>query len=130
MMAQKSGVGLALLLVGAVVLAAGAIASIIGGLGESGYIQCIANSGIACTSSGSPEYITVFLANSELLAVGTNVTLIGVVLVLGGLLLRYISRFEQEVRSSLSTKIACPKCGTQVSSTMRFCPACGTSLTS
>lgn len=127
--AQKSNVGLVLFLIGAIILVAGAIASIIGGLGESGYIRCIANSGTACTSSGSTEYITVFLANSELLAVGTSVTLIGVVLVLGGLLLRYMNRFELEVRTSLSSKVACPKCGTQVSSAMRFCPACGTSLT-
>lgn len=124
--AQKSGVGLAVFLVGAVVMAAGTIASIIGGLGESGYIQCIANSGTACASSGS--YITVFLANSELLAVGTNVTLIGVVLVLGGLLIRYVNQLEQGVRVSLSPKTTCPKCGTQISSSMKFCPACGTNL--
>jgi hypothetical protein len=55
--------------IGALILAVGAVFALIGGIGEVGYIQCIASSGSACTATASTQYITVFLANSEMLSV-------------------------------------------------------------
>jgi len=63
--------------IGAIILVVGAVVALIGGIGEVGYIQCIASSGSACTAAASTQYITVFLANSEMLSVGLSIVLVG-----------------------------------------------------
>ena len=118
-----------LLLIGAVVLATGAVASILGGVGEVGYLQCIGNSGTSCTSTGSTEYVTVFLANSELLSVGLSTSLIGAVLIVGGSITSYVGKLGGELQTIMAPMRICPKCGTQAVLTAKFCPSCGNSLT-
>ncbi len=117
-----------LIIVGGIILAIGTVTSFIGGLGEVGYIQCIANSGIACTSTGSTQYVTVFLANSELLSVGLSVALIGAVLIIGGSITSYLSKHTGEMRTIMTPTRICPKCGTQAAMTAKFCPSCGNKL--
>src|SRR5712692_8685828 len=78
--------------IGAIILAVGAIIALIGGYGEVGYIQCIASSGAACTATASTQYITVFLANSEMLSVGLSIVLVGAVIMIGGSITNYLAR--------------------------------------
>jgi zinc-ribbon domain len=117
-----------LIIIGAVVLAIGAVTAFVGGLGEVGYIQCVANSGTACTSTGSPQYITVFLANSEMLSVGLSVALIGAILIIGGSITSYLAKLTGELKTIMTPTRICPKCGTQAALTAKFCPSCGNKL--
>lgn len=118
-----------MLILGAVVLAVGSVTALVGGLGENGYIQCIANSGPACTSAGSPQYITVFLANSELLSVGLSVALVGAVLIIGGSITSNLGKLTAELKAIMTPTRVCPKCGMQAVLTAKFCPSCGNKLT-
>jgi zinc-ribbon domain len=117
-----------LLEIGLVILALGAAASLIGGIGEVGYIQCVANSASACTSTGNTQYITVFLADSELLSIGISVALIGAVILIGGSITNYVAKLADELKATMAPLRVCPKCGAQVAATSRFCGNCGNSL--
>jgi hypothetical protein len=112
--------------IGATILAVGAVVSLIGGYGEVGYIQCIASSGSACTAS--TQYITVFLANSEMLSVGLSIVLVGAVIMIGGGITNYLAKLCDELKVSMSPTRLCPKCGAQVAGTSKFCQTCGASL--
>jgi hypothetical protein len=68
---------LVLILTGAVILGIGAIVGVIGGVGELAYYQCVENGSAPCTTTGSNQYVTVFLANNDLLTIGMNVLLVG-----------------------------------------------------
>jgi hypothetical protein len=114
--------------IGAIILAVGAVVSLIGGYGEVGYIQCIASSGPACTATASTQYITVFLANSEMLSVGLNIVLVGAVIMIGGSITNYLAKLSDELKTSISPLGVCPKCGAQVVGTSKFCPTCGNKL--
>jgi len=114
--------------IGAIILAVGAIIAFIGGYGEVGYIQCIASSGAACTATASTQYITVFLANSEMLSVGLSIVLVGAVILTGGSITNYLARFGDELKASMSPTRLCPKCGAQVAGTSKFCQSCGNKL--
>jgi ribosomal protein S27AE len=120
--------GWLLIIVGAIVLALGAIAALIGGIGEVTYYQCVASSSASCTSPGSNQYITVLLANNDILTVGLEVGLMGIVILLAGILSGQISKVAPELRISMAPQRTCPKCGTVVASSAKFCPTCGTSL--
>jgi ribosomal protein L40E len=111
--------------IGAIILAVGAIISLIGGYGEVGYIQCIASSGSACTAAASTQYITVFLANSEMLSVGLSIVLVGAVIMIGGSITNSVAQLSDEMRATMSSTRVCPKCGAQVSLTSKFCQSCG-----
>jgi hypothetical protein len=114
--------------IGAIILAVGAVVSLIGGIGEVGYIQCVASSGPACTAATSTQYITVFLANSETLSAGLTIVLVGAVIMIGGSITNYLAKLGDELRTSLSPARMCPKCGALVAGTSKFCQSCGTSL--
>jgi hypothetical protein len=114
--------------IGEIILAVGAVVSLIGGYGEVGYIQCIASSGSECTSAASTQYITVFLANSEMLSVGLSIVLVGAVIMIGGSITNYLARLGDELKVSISPTRLCPKCGAQVAGTSKFCQTCGASL--
>jgi ribosomal protein L40E len=111
--------------IGAIILAVGAVVSLIGGYGEVGYIQCIASSGSACTAAASTQYITVFLANSEMLSVGLSIVLVGAVILIGGSITNSVAQLSDEMRATMSPTRVCPKCGAQVSLTSKFCQSCG-----
>ena len=114
--------------IGAITVAVGAITSVIAGIAEVGYIQCIANGGSACTGAGSTQYITVFLANSDMLSVGISVALIGAIVMIGGAISGSVAKLGEELKASMAPTRLCPKCGTQVGLTTKFCPNCGTNL--
>jgi zinc-ribbon domain len=114
--------------IGAIILAVGAVASLIGGYGEVGYIQCVASSGSSCTATASTQYITVFLASSEMLSVGLSIVLVGAVIMIGGSITNYLARLGDELKVSMSPTRLCPKCGAQVAGTSKFCQNCGASL--
>jgi len=114
--------------IGAIIVAVGAVASLIGGYGEVSYIQCIASSGSACTASGNTQYLTVFLANSEMLSVGLSIVLVGAIIMIGGSITNYLAKFSDELKTTISPMRQCPKCGAQVSGTSKFCQNCGTGL--
>lgn len=117
-----------LLIIGALVLAIGAATSLVGGIGEVGYLQCIANSGASCTGAGSTQYVTVFLANSELLSVGLSTALIGAVLIIGGSITTYVGKLTGELKTIMTPMRICPKCGAQAALTATFCPSCGNKM--
>jgi ribosomal protein L40E len=114
--------------IGAIILAVGAVVALIGGYGEVGYIQCIASSGAVCTSTTSTQYITVFLANSEMLSVGLSIVLVGAVIMIGGSITNYLARLGDELKASIFPTRICPKCGAQVAGTSKFCQSCGNKL--
>jgi hypothetical protein len=114
--------------IGAIILVIGAVVALLGGYGEVGYIQCIASSGAACTASTSTQYITVFLANSEMLSVGLNIVLVGAIIMIGGSITNYLARLTDELKASMSPMRLCPKCGAQVAGTSKFCQSCGNKL--
>ena len=114
--------------IGAIILAVGAVVALIGGYGEVGYIQCIASSGSECTSTASTQYITVFLANSEMLSVGLSIVLVGAVILIGGSITNYLARLGDELKASISPTRVCPKCGAQVAGASKFCQSCGNKL--
>jgi ABC-type transport system involved in multi-copper enzyme maturation permease subunit len=111
--------------IGLIILVVGAVVSLIGGIGESGYIQCIASSGSACTATASTQYITVFLANSETLSVGLSIALIGAVIMIGGSITNSVAKLSDEMKAAMSQTRLCPKCGAQVALTSKFCQSCG-----
>jgi len=114
--------------IGVIILVAGAVVALLGGYGEVGYIQCIASSGAACTATASTQYITVFLANSEMLSVGLSIVLVGAVIMVGGSITNYLARLGVELKVNISPTRVCLKCGAQVAGTSRFCQSCGTKL--
>ncbi len=114
--------------IGAIILVVGAVFALIGGYGEVGYIQCIASSGSACTATASTQYITVFLANSEMLSVGLSIVLVGAVIMIGGSITNSIARLSDEMKASMSPTRLCPKCGAQVAGSSKFCQSCGNKL--
>ena len=114
--------------IGAIILVVGAVFALIGGSGEVGYIQCIASSGSACTATASTQYITVFLANSEMLSVGLSIVLVGAVIMIGGSITNSIARLSDEMKASMSPTRLCPKCGAQVAGSSKFCQSCGNKL--
>ena len=114
--------------IGVLVLVAGAIASLIGGLGEASYYQCIGNSGAACTSSGNTQYFTVLLANADVLNVGLSVVLVGALLMIGGSITNFLAKLSEEMKASMSPSRICPKCGAQTAGTSKFCQSCGNKL--
>ena len=114
--------------IGAIILVVGAVFALIGGYGEVGYIQCIASSGSACTATASTQYITVFLANSEMLSVGLSFVLVGAVIMIGGSITNSIARLSDEMKASMSPTRLCPKCGAQVAGSSKFCQSCGNKL--
>lgn len=132
---------LLLIILGATILGIGAVLSGVGGAGELAYYQCVANSGSQCTSAGNNQYITVFIANSDLLGIGMNLLSMGVLILLAGIITNYITTLSPaEVGLNTPSQIAsqtqqvpnlnrtCPKCGSQVAPTSKFCGFCGTSL--
>jgi hypothetical protein len=114
--------------IGAIILAIGAVVALIGGYGEVGYVQCIASSGAACTANASTQYITVFLANSEMLSVGLSIVLVGAVIMIGGSITNYLARLGDELKASMSPTRLCTKCGAQVAGTSKFWQSCGNKL--
>ena len=114
--------------IGAIILVIGAVVSLIGGYGEVGYIQCVASSGAACTATASTQYITVFLADSEMLSVGLSIVLVGAVIMIGGSITNYLARLGDEMKASMSPTRVCPKCGAQVATSSKFCQICGNKL--
>ena len=114
--------------IGLIVLVVGAVISLIGGIGEIGYILCIASSGAACTATASTQYITVFLADSETLSLGLSIALVGAVIMIGGSITNSIARLSDEMKANMSPDRLCPKCGAQVAATSKFCQNCGASL--
>ncbi len=124
---MRAGV-LLLLAIGAVMLGIGLVLATIGGMGEYGYYQCVASASASCTSSGSFQYYTVFLANSDILAVGENVLLFGLLVFLAGAVIRYIPSFVPEHGALSSLPRRCPKCGAQAEATAKFCAVCGNGL--
>ncbi len=114
--------------IGAIILAVSAVVSLIGGYGEVGYIQCIASSGAECTATASTQYITVFLANSEMLSVGLSIALVGAVIMIGGSITNYLAKLGDELKAGMSPTRLCPKCGAQVAGTSKFCQSCGNKL--
>ncbi len=103
----------------------GAVVALIGGVGEVGYIQCIASSGSACTATANTQYITVFLANSEMLSVGLSVVLVGAVIMIGGSISNSVAKLSDEMKAAMSPTRICPKCGAQIALTSKFCQSCG-----
>ena len=132
-----------MILTGAVILGIGAIISVIGGVGELAYYQCIANGSASCTATGSNQYVTVFLANNDLLTVGMNVLLVGVLILLAGIVTWYmpvagylpgtVTNLPRPsigpTQQGLSPARQCPKCGASVESGHKFCAVCGNNLT-
>jgi len=112
--------------IGAIVLAVGAVASIIAGYGEVSYLQCLPAGGSACSTD--TQYFTVFLANSEMLSVGLSIVLVGAVIMIGGSITNYLVRLSNELKTSMSPTRLCPKCGAQVTGTSKFCQSCGNKL--
>ena len=110
-----------LLLIGATVLVIGAITAIVGGIGVIGYYQCVASSSPACTSQSSDQYVTVFLANNDILNVGLNLAFMGIQISLVGILAVYIFRSTNELKTSMASKRTCPKCGGTIPDTAKFC---------
>ncbi len=108
-------------------MAAGAITSFVGGLGEVRYIQCVAAPSSQCTVTGA-QYITDFLANADMLSVGLNLVLVGVVIAVGGIITNYMARLSNELKPRTSTIPSCPKCGAQFTGTAKFCANCGNKL--
>src|SRR6267143_779451 len=117
-----------LLIIGAIVLAVGVAMALVGGIGEIGYYQCIASSAPACTSSGSNQYITVFLSNNDILTVGINLASMGLLISLIGIVTSSMSKLANELKNTMTPQRICPKCGVTVSSTAKFCPICGNKL--
>jgi len=101
---------------------------LIGGYGEVGYIQCIASSGADCSATASTQYITVFLANSEMLSVGLSIVLVGAVIMIGGSITNYLARLGNQLKVSMTPTRLCPKCGAQVAGASKFCQSCGNKL--
>jgi len=112
--------------IGAIILAVGAVVSLIAGFGEVSYLQCLPYSGSACSTN--TQYYTVFLANSEMLSVGLSIVLVGAVIMIGGSITDYLARLGDELKASMSPTRQCPKCGAQVAGTSKFCQSCGTKL--
>ena len=132
---------LLLIIMGATVLGIGAVLSGVGGAGELAYYQCVANSGSQCTSVGNNQYITVFIANSDLLGLGMNLLSLGVIILLAGIIANYIithspavaglyspSQVASQTQQVPNLNRTCPKCGSQIAPTSKFCGFCGTSL--
>lgn len=116
-------------MVGAAVLAVGLGFSAVGGAGELAYYQCVASTGPGCTSAGNNQYITVFLANNDLMIIGMNILLIGILILLAGILTMYMPLSIEGIRPLASPTRQCTKCGAQVEASHKFCGACGNSLT-
>lgn len=114
--------------IGLIILLVGAVISLVGGIGEVGYIQCIASSGAACTAAASTQYITVFLANSEMLSVGLSIAFVGAVIMIGGSITNSIAKLSDEMKANISPVRLCPKCGAQIAGTSKFCQNCGNKL--
>jgi hypothetical protein len=112
--------------IGAIILAVGAVVSLIGGYGEVSYIQCLPSGGSACATN--TQYITVFLANSEMLSVGLSIVLVGAVIMIGGSITNYLARLSDELKANIVPTRLCPKCGAQVAGTSKFCQNCGNKL--
>ena len=132
---------LLLIILGSTILGIGAVLSGVGGAGELAYYQCVANSGSQCTSAGNNQYITVFIANSDLLGIGMNLLSMGVIILLAGIIANYIttpspataglnpsSQIVTQTQQVPTLNRTCPKCGSQVAPTSKFCGFCGTSL--
>jgi ribosomal protein S27AE len=119
---------LLLIIIGAITLAVGLVLAAVGGAGEYGYYQCVASSGAGCTSNTSNQYVTVFLANNDLLTIGMNVLLVGVLILLAGIVTMYVPISSEGFRPSTSPMRLCPKCGAQVEASHQFCGACGNNL--
>ncbi len=132
---------LVLIVTGAVILGTGAVIGAIGGAGELAYYQCIANSLASCTTAGNSQYITVFLANNDLLTLGMNVLLVGVLVFLAGIVTLYMPTvgYMSGMGASLPhsalgpmqpslNPVKCAKCGAAVEPGHKFCAVCGTSL--
>ena len=117
-----------LFIIGLIVLAAGAVTALVGGIGEIGYYQCVAAAAPACTSSSSNQYITVFLANNDIWGFGLNLAFMGLQISLIGVVISYVSKLGNELKTSMTPQRICPKCGVTVSSTAKFCPSCGNKL--
>ncbi len=116
-----------LLIIGVIVLAVGAVASITGGIGEVRYIQCVAAPSSQCNLRDA-QYVTDFLANSDLLSVGLNFVLVGIIIAVAGIITNYMARLSNELKPRTSTIPACPKCGAQITGTAKFCANCGNKL--
>jgi len=114
--------------IGAIILVVGGVVALIGGYGEVGYIQCIASSGADCSATASTQYITVFLANSEMLSVGLSIVLVGAVIMIGGSITNYLARLGNQLKVSMTPTRLCPKCGAQVAGASKFCQSCGNKL--
>jgi ribosomal protein S27AE len=119
---------LLLIIIGAIILGVGLVLAVVGGAAEYGYYQCVASSGAGCTSTGSNQYVTVFLANNDLLTVGMNVLLVGVLLLLAGIVTMYMPVSREGFQPMANTMRQCPKCGAQVEASHKFCGACGNNL--
>ena len=114
--------------IGVIILVVGAVIALLGGYGEVGYIQCIASSGASCTATASTQYITVFLANSEMLSVGLSFVLVGAVILIGGSITNSLAKLSNDMKASMSPTRTCPKCGAQVTGSSKFCQSCGNKL--
>jgi hypothetical protein len=133
---------LVLTLTGAVILGIGAIMGVIGGIGELAYYQCVASASAPCTSAGNNQYVTVFLANNDLLSIGLNLLLVGVLILLAGVVTWYIPTVGHllgmganlahqspgPMQPSVSLLRQCQKCGATVAPGHKFCAVCGNSL--
>ena len=113
--------------IGVIVLAVGAITSFIGGLGEVTYIRCVSLPSSQCAVT-DVQYTTDFLANSEILGVGMDFLLLGVIILIAGIITNYMTRLTNELKPSTATTRLCPKCGVQVARTAKFCDNCGNKL--
>lgn len=109
-----------------IVLAVGVVIALIGGYGEVSYLQCLPSSGPGCSTN--TQYITVFLANSEMLSVGLSIVLVGAVIMIGGSITNSVAKLSDEMKASMSPVRLCPKCGAQVAGTSKFCQSCGNKL--
>src|SRR5437879_13666544 len=78
--------------IGAIILVVGGVVALIGGYGEVGYIQCIASSGADCSATARTQYITVFLANSEMLSVALSMDLVVAIIMNSSASINYLSR--------------------------------------
>jgi hypothetical protein len=117
-----------LIVIGSLTLTIGLGLSGVGGAGEYGYYECVASSGAGCTSTGSNQYVTVFLANNDLLTVGMNVLLVGVLILLAGIVTMYLPVSKEGFQPMGSSVRLCPKCAAQVEPSHKFCGACGYNL--
>jgi hypothetical protein len=133
---------LVLILTGAAILGIGAIVGVIGGVGELAYYQCVENGSAPCTTTGSNQYVTVFLANNDLLTIGMNVLLVGVLILLAGIVTLYMPTVSHlpgmapdlshlgtsPMQPSVNPVRQCTKCGAQAVPGHKFCAVCGNSL--